>query len=49
MTHGFTIAFYALAGIAFAGAVVAAALTESKPPVVAEEPQREAELALEAA
>jgi hypothetical protein len=50
LTHGFQIAFYALAAIAVAGAVVAAALTESRAVTVAtEHPVEEAELALEAA
>ena len=48
LMHGFTIAFYALAGIAAVGALVAALLTESAPPVAAEEPT-EAEVVLEAA
>jgi len=38
LTHGFTIAFYSLAAIAVVGALVAALLTESAPPAVAEEP-----------
>jgi EmrB/QacA subfamily drug resistance transporter len=46
LTHGFTITFYVLAGIAAAGALVAALLTESAPPAVAEEPT---EVLLEAA
>ena len=37
LTHGFTITFYALAGIAAVGALVAALLTESAPPIAAEE------------
>jgi EmrB/QacA subfamily drug resistance transporter len=50
LTHGFTITFYALAGIAFVGALVAALLTESAPPVAAEEPtETETAVALEAA
>ncbi|MEP6909595.1 MAG: DHA2 family efflux MFS transporter permease subunit [Actinomycetota bacterium] len=48
LTHGFMIAFYVLAGLALAGAVVAAVLTESAPPVAADEPV-EAVVALEAA
>jgi EmrB/QacA subfamily drug resistance transporter len=48
LTHGFTIAFYSLAGIAAVGALVAALLTESTPAVAAEEPV-EAAVALEAA
>ena len=38
LTHGFTITFYALAGIAAVGALVAALLTESAPAVATEEP-----------
>ena len=50
LTHGFQIAFYALAAIAAAGAVVAAVMTESRTvTVAAHEPVEEAELALEAA
>jgi MFS family permease len=37
LTHGFAIAFYVLAAIAAAGAVVAALLVESRPPEVQEE------------
>ena len=50
LTHGFQVAFYALAAIAAAGAVVAAVLTESRAVTVAPaEPVEEHELALEAA
>ena len=50
LTHGFQVAFYALAAIAAAGAVIAAAMTESRSvTVVAGEPVEEAELVLEAA
>jgi EmrB/QacA subfamily drug resistance transporter len=52
LTHGFQITFYALAGIAAAGAVLAAVLTESRAVTVAAKPEAEeeaAELALEAA
>ena len=50
LTHGFQVAFYALAAIAAAGAVVAAVMTESRAvTVTAHEPVEEAELALEAA
>jgi hypothetical protein len=50
LTHGFQIAFYALAAIAAAGAVVAAVMTESRAVTVASgEPVEEHELALEAA
>ncbi|HEY2541660.1 MAG TPA: MFS transporter, partial [Gaiellaceae bacterium] len=36
LTHGFTVAFYALAGISLAGAVLSAFLIESQPAVVEE-------------
>ena len=50
LTHGFQVAFYGLATIAAAGAVVAAAMTESRAVTVAGgEPVEEAELVLEAA
>jgi EmrB/QacA subfamily drug resistance transporter len=50
LTHGFQVAFYALAAIAVAGAVVAALLTESRAVTVAgEQPVEDVELALEAA
>ena len=50
LTHGFQIAFYVLAAIAAAGAVLAAVMTESRAvTVAAAEPVEEAELALEAA
>ncbi len=50
LTHGFQVAFYALAAIAAAGAVVAAVMTESRAVTVAgHEPVEEAEFALEAA
>jgi EmrB/QacA subfamily drug resistance transporter len=48
LTHGFQITFYVLAAIAAAGAVLAAALTESRAVTTATEPV-EAEVALEAA
>ena len=48
LTHGFQIAFYVLAALAGAGAVLAAVLVESKP-AEAEEPVPEAALELEAA
>jgi MFS family permease len=48
LTYGFQITFYVLAAIAAAGAVLAAALTESREVTVAAEPA-EAELLLEAA
>src|SRR6059058_4407475 len=44
LTHGFSIAFYVLAAVAVAGAVVAAALTESNPATPQEESAREPEL-----
>ena len=50
LTHGFQVAFYALAAIAAAGAVLAAVMTESRAvTVAAAEPVEQAELALEAA
>ena len=50
LSHGFQVAFYALAAIAAAGAVVAAVMTESRAVTVAgHEPVEEAELVLEAA
>src|SRR5438477_394268 len=49
LTHGFGIAFYVLAGLAALGAVLAAVLLESKPPVAETEVVGEPELALEAA
>jgi EmrB/QacA subfamily drug resistance transporter len=50
LTHGFQITFYVLAGVAAAGALVAAVLTESNPaPSEQEEPLGDAEIALEAA
>ena len=49
LTHGFQVAFYALAAIAAAGAVLAAVLTESRSVTVAAVEPVEAELALEAA
>jgi EmrB/QacA subfamily drug resistance transporter len=50
LTHGFQIAFYALAAIAAAGAVVAAVMTESRAVTVTTAgPVEEPELALEAA
>ncbi len=48
LTHGFQIAFYVLAALAAAGAVLAAVLVESKP-AEAEEQMPEAALELEAA
>jgi EmrB/QacA subfamily drug resistance transporter len=49
LTHGFQITFYVLAGIAVAGAVLAAALTESRAVTTAAAEPVEAELVLEAA
>ncbi len=50
LTHGFQVAFYALAAIAAAGAVVAAVMTESRAvTVTAHDLVEEAELTLEAA
>jgi hypothetical protein len=48
LTHGFQITFYVLAAIAAAGAVLAAALTESREVTVGAEPVQ-AEIMLEAA
>ncbi len=48
LNHGFQIAFYVLAGIAATGAVLAAALTESRA-VTVEQVVPDAEVALEAA
>jgi MFS family permease len=44
LTHGFEIAFYVLAILAVAGAVVAAVMVESKPAAPAEEPVPDGEL-----
>ncbi len=49
LTHGFAMAFYALAGVAALGAVLAAVVIESEPPVAAAEADLGEELALEAA
>jgi len=51
LTHGFQIAFYALAGVALAGAAIAAAFVESKPkePAKAEPIEPEVEAVLEEA
>jgi hypothetical protein len=50
LTHGFQITFYVLAGIAAVGAVLAAALTESRAVTVATAvPVVEREIVLEAA
>ena len=45
MTHGFVIAFYALAAISLAGSLISAALIESQPAEVEEEAIRIGELA----
>ena len=49
LTHGFATAFYALAAVAALGAVLAAVVVESAPPVAAVEADPGEELALEAA
>jgi EmrB/QacA subfamily drug resistance transporter len=49
LTHGFEIAFYALAAVAAAGALLALLMIESQPPVVAQEAPVESEVALKAA
>jgi MFS family permease len=49
LTHGFQITFYVLAGIAAVGAVLAAALTESRAVTTAAEEPVEADMLLEAA
>jgi EmrB/QacA subfamily drug resistance transporter len=49
LTHGFEIAFYALAGIAALGAAVAALLVEPQAPASEAVPVEQSELALEAA
>jgi EmrB/QacA subfamily drug resistance transporter len=49
LTHGFTVAFYVLAGIAALGAVVAAVFVESRPLEPQEETLEVGELQLEAA
>jgi EmrB/QacA subfamily drug resistance transporter len=49
LTHGFEIAFYALAGIAAVGAVLAALLIEPQAPASEAVPVEQPELALEAA
>jgi EmrB/QacA subfamily drug resistance transporter len=49
LTHGFAIAFYVLAAIAAAGAVLAAVMVESKPPETQVELAPEAAFELEAA
>jgi hypothetical protein len=49
LTYGFQIAFYVLAGIALVGAVIAALMLESKPPVVEEAVAPDAAVQLEAA
>jgi len=50
LTHGFQITFYVLAGIAAAGAVLAATLTESRAVTAVAQPvEADLEVALEAA
>jgi EmrB/QacA subfamily drug resistance transporter len=49
LTHGFQVTFYVLAGIAAAGAVLAAALTESRTVTVGSVESDDVELVLEAA
>jgi EmrB/QacA subfamily drug resistance transporter len=49
LNHGFQVTFYVLAAVAAAGAVLAAALTESRAVTVTATPKEEAELVLEAA
>jgi MFS family permease len=49
LNHGFQITFYVLAAVAAAGAVLAAALTESRAVIAATEQPVEAQVALEAA
>jgi len=49
LTHGFEIAFYALAAVAAAGAVLALLMIESHPPVVVQEVPVEDEVAVMAA
>jgi hypothetical protein len=48
LTHGFSVAFYVLAGISAAGAVLSALIMETRP-AVAVETEEAPELALEAA
>jgi len=49
LTHGFQVAFYLLAGLALAGAVISAAFVESKPKAAPMATPVEAEVALEEA
>ncbi len=49
LTHGFQVAFYALVGLALAGAAIAAVFVESKPKAAPEATPVEAEVALEEA
>ena len=49
LTHGFQVAFYTLAGVALAGAAVAAAFMESKPEAAPTARPVEAEVALQEA
>ncbi len=49
LTHGFQVAFYTLAGLALAGAAIAAAFVESKPKEAPRAKPVEAEVVLEEA
>jgi len=49
LTHGYQVAFYALIGIALAGAAITAAFVESKPKVRTETQPVEPEVVLERA
>ena len=49
LTHGFQVAFYALIGVALAGAAITAAFVESKPKELTEAKPVEPEVALERA
>ena len=49
LTHGFQVAFYALTGVALAGAAIAAAFVESKPKAAPKAKPVEGEFALEEA
>ena len=49
LTHGFQVAFYALIGVALAGAAITAAFVESKPKELTEAKPVESEVVLERA
>ena len=49
LTHGFQVAFYALIGVALAGAAITAVFVESKPKAVVTAEPAELELALDEA